>query len=262
MIASSEQSLKNKISVCLQCGQEFRPTHKNQKFCSIACVGISQRKLYICKNCGIEFNLKSGGKGIFCSRECSFDYIHKNKKQKEPKPLVSCVICGSQFKGKGNSKFCSDHCRREFKRIRFKENFVSVKETNLFIEKQCPECGNIFKTNYYAKRKKFCSDECCNRYFQREYKMDRKEQLQKAYIEPVSFKKIYKRDKAICQICGEYVEYDKTPTNPMGATIDHIIPLSKGGLHCMSNCQLAHRRCNSLKGSKIDYFHEEALIGW
>ena len=247
--------------ICHQCGQEFRPTRKIQKFCCIVCVGISQRKLYICKNCGTEFYLKSGGKGIFCSRNCSFDYTHKNKKQGDPKPLVSCVICSSQFCGNKNSKFCSDHCRREFNRIRAKENFVSVRETNSFAEKRCPECGDGFKTNYYAETKRFCSDRCCDRYFEREYKIKRKEQLKKAFVEPVSFKKIYKRDQAICQICGEHVEYDKTPTNPMGATIDHIVPLSKGGLHCINNCQLAHRVCNSLKGDKIVYIHEECFGG-
>jgi len=46
----------------------------------------------------------------------------------------------------------------------------------------------------------------------------------------------------------------------MGATIDHIIPLSKGGLHMMSNCQLAHRRCNSYKGNEIDYIYKTVNI--
>lgn len=32
-------------------------------------------------------------------------------------------------------------------------------------------------------------------------------------------------------------------------TIDHIIPLSKGGLHSWNNIQLAHLSCNSSKGA-------------
>lgn len=33
--------------------------------------------------------------------------------------------------------------------------------------------------------------------------------------------------------------------------IDHITPLSRGGLHVVSNLQLAHPRCNILKGDRL-----------
>jgi 5-methylcytosine-specific restriction endonuclease McrA len=32
-------------------------------------------------------------------------------------------------------------------------------------------------------------------------------------------------------------------------TIDHITPLSEGGLHCYENVQPAHSLCNHVKGS-------------
>jgi 5-methylcytosine-specific restriction endonuclease McrA len=39
----------------------------------------------------------------------------------------------------------------------------------------------------------------------------------------------------------------------MSATIDHIIPIAKGGHPSdMSNLQLAHRACNRLKGTKMN----------
>lgn len=45
----------------------------------------------------------------------------------------------------------------------------------------------------------------------------------------------------LCGICKELVE---------GAyEIDHIFPLSKGGLHTQSNLQLTHSRCNRVKGA-------------
>jgi hypothetical protein len=34
-------------------------------------------------------------------------------------------------------------------------------------------------------------------------------------------------------------------------TLDHVIPLTKGGLHCMENFQLMHRSCNTRKGAKV-----------
>lgn len=52
---------------------------------------------------------------------------------------------------------------------------------------------------------------------------------------------IYKRDKGICQICGDWVQ-------PKHASIDHIIPLIKGGTHTWDNVQLTHKICNLRKG--------------
>lgn len=49
---------------------------------------------------------------------------------------------------------------------------------------------------------------------------------------------------AICGICGKPI------TDMKDCTIDHIRPLSKGGMSTIENCQLAHSRCNLLKGNK------------
>ena len=46
-----------------------------------------------------------------------------------------------------------------------------------------------------------------------------------------------------CQICGKKVSVKPVP-DPKAATIDHIIPIAKGGKHEAKNCQLAHFECN------------------
>ena len=48
------------------------------------------------------------------------------------------------------------------------------------------------------------------------------------------------------------------PSNQWAATVDHIIPLSKDGLHAKANCQLAHRLCNSLKQDTLETYY----ISW
>lgn len=50
------------------------------------------------------------------------------------------------------------------------------------------------------------------------------------------------RDKDICHICKKLVTEN--------FTIDHIIPLSRGGTHTWDNVGLAHNRCNNIKGIK------------
>jgi 5-methylcytosine-specific restriction endonuclease McrA len=59
---------------------------------------------------------------------------------------------------------------------------------------------------------------------------------------------IYDRDGWVCQLCGEKVDKRATWPSLMSASLDHVIPLSKGGTHEPSNCQLAHFICNSRKG--------------
>lgn len=60
---------------------------------------------------------------------------------------------------------------------------------------------------------------------------------------------IFEACKWICQLCGQKVNKKLKFPNPMSPSLDHIIPLSKGGAHIESNCQLAHLSCNKKKNS-------------
>lgn len=53
------------------------------------------------------------------------------------------------------------------------------------------------------------------------------------------------RDGYKCALCPTPFAIDDYPT------IDHWIPLSKGGTWDLENLKLAHKRCNSLKGDKM-----------
>lgn len=62
---------------------------------------------------------------------------------------------------------------------------------------------------------------------------------------------VFERDGWVCQLC--YTEVDKNLKFPERgfATLDHVIPLSKGGSHTYSNVQLAHLSCNQTKSNSI-----------
>ena len=48
----------------------------------------------------------------------------------------------------------------------------------------------------------------------------------------------------LCAICKQVMEYKN-------ATVDHIIPISRGGMNNPNNYQLAHELCNSKKGDRV-----------
>ena len=56
----------------------------------------------------------------------------------------------------------------------------------------------------------------------------------------------------ICGICGKPVDHSLKYPHPMSPTIDHIIPVAKGGHpSSLSNLQISHMGCNRQKSDKI-----------
>ena len=71
-------------------------------------------------------------------------------------------------------------------------------------------------------------------------------------------KKIIYATQSVCAICGRPVDFSLKFPDPMSPTVDHIIPIDKGGHPSdIQNLQLAHFGCNNRKGSKIKPKAEE-----
>ena len=84
------------------------------------------------------------------------------------------------------------------------------------------ERGNLARRNSLQKR----------RLWEREGDLTT-EQLQKLFA-----------NVSHCPMCGR--EFGPR----LKKTLDHIVPLSKGGVHTLSNCQVLCGRCNTKKGAK------------
>lgn len=72
-------------------------------------------------------------------------------------------------------------------------------------------------------------------------------------------KKTILSTQTICGICGNPVDKSLKWPNPLSPTVDHIIPIIKGGHpNDLHNLQLAHWCCNRQKSDKLQQQIREA----
>lgn len=67
----------------------------------------------------------------------------------------------------------------------------------------------------------------------------------------VQVARLAERDGWTCWLCGGEVDPTAPTTSPWRATIDHLVPRSRGGGTEPANLRLAHRRCNNARGSHL-----------
>ena len=66
------------------------------------------------------------------------------------------------------------------------------------------------------------------------------------------FQKVWQRDGGRCQHCRKELDLRlRGGTNELSPELDHIIPISRGGVAAEYNVQLLCRGCNLKKGNKI-----------
>lgn len=68
-------------------------------------------------------------------------------------------------------------------------------------------------------------------------------------VEDVDPLRVFDRDRWKCHLCGRKVDRMLPGIDRLGPTLDHLVPLSEGGEHSYANVRLAHRSCNSGKGT-------------
>lgn len=117
----------------------------------------------------------------------------------------------------------------------------AVPKARLWISGPCAWCGAEF-TVQGQPAARYCSRKCRARSHGKGFHITRRARLA-----------IYARDGATCQLCLEPVDLTLSPGDIWSATLDHIVPQSKGGTHEPENLRLAHLWCNSVRGDETYY---------
>ncbi len=68
-----------------------------------------------------------------------------------------------------------------------------------------------------------------------------------AVVGPVDLVALWTGD---CGICGSTLDASLKWPDPFSKSVDHILPLARGGSHTQENIQWAHLACNTTKGAR------------
>lgn len=229
-------------SRCTSCGDNVVASGP-RKLCGKCLAVFRQKESFVCFYCG-KLTPVPGGKCAkkFCSLKCYSDCAKEMQAgQKIAASIIRlaerfqgflrrsvrrqqaggglCFACGSEkplVAGKGRySRFCSEECRQESKRTKARI--------------QRPKGSRKHTTR--AKK----------RGLPRQYS--------------ITLYKVAERDEWVCRLCNQIVDGKVDSWHPMAGCIDHIVPINlKANTqhgHVWNNVQLAHRKCNELKGCSL-----------
>ena len=184
-----------------------------------------------CLQCGQSFDVSPNTIGKYCSRSC----YHQARER-----LITCERCGKQFKRRDSasrpSRFCSNACKR----------------TGWDEPKPCAYCGATF-TPTHRREQQHCSSQCAS-LFRHESDLRSGKRIARRLrmrCHKTLTDAVVARDGAICHLCTKPIDLTLSGHDLMGLTIDHVIPIARGGSHTLDNLKPAHRTCNARKSSRM-----------
>ena len=158
---------------------------------------------------------------------------------------LGCTVCGVVFYDNLKdhfglkSSYCSRQCMEE-------ADLVCI---------ACDRVHKIYRPFAYWKLSGICSNECYEL-----FKSDRKyvhAMRRRAELADINFdasvtrRKVFERSQGLCYICGVKTLWSSDLVFESSlATVDHVIPISKGGNHEWDNVRNCCLGCNIRKGAR------------
>lgn len=181
-----------------------------------------------------------------CSRRCHH-WVKRNPGAPHPSAAKrACARCGIPINDRDvRSAFCSNTCRdREYAGCVVNE------------QRLCGFCGQMFLT--LRKTSQFCGRECSAA---AEYAANKADYLRRAKadrarrrgarVETFPHEEVFERDGWVCYLCNELVDREAIWPAPLMPSLDHVVPISRGGEHSRANTRCAHLVCNLRKGDRL-----------
>lgn len=253
------------MSSCKICNADTTSTKRGRPklYCSSNCQYIfyhgrpRSSTVKTCQVCFKQFQqLGAGAPRKVCSQKCRKTRDAQLSKARYLKKSYSktCVMCSSGFQAKAiNQNICSEKCRVQRDTRRSRENYYRQHPKGL---KQiiCSWCNKpvIVPSSFTQK---IVSHPQCKE--ERLRKRQRRKAVgrrgYRAALRSLSIEQLGDRDNWTCHICEQSVNPLLPCNDKQGATVDHVMPLSRGGSDELDNLKLAHWICNVRKSNKLEW---------
>lgn len=233
-----------------------------------------------CRGCGTEVQRKRPGARAphFC-KDCAKQRARRHwlspaeqrRRYREAHPPIvtfKCVGCLGEFPRPSlmgpPPLRCAECIRldvvrrhREYRLRRFEQVRVGP----------CELCGRDVERHRLGKRRRFCQH--CRLWRQRAMTAiwrlanpdriraaarraghKRRAAKRGARADSINPRDIFVRDRWKCGICGKKIDARLRYPHRGSASLDHIVPLSRGGDHVRANVRASHLGCNLLRGNR------------
>ena len=267
---------------CRNCKVEFIPNYKGSKTfdCSEECYkeqrkkqnreryrkenGLSDKYDYEvvkkCKVCNADISHMKVN-AMYCSNSCK-QMAGDRRKGHKPKEEYLKIV-GEQRK-KRLARLEIEAKERQKQRAisniaRLLNKEVLRRERVVELTRPCAECGTPFYN--IQPHALTCSPLCSKRRSNRLQRLYNSNRLNEHNIvdKDITLQKLFDKYEGICYLCGKECDFDDKVITEEGYTIvgktypsiEHVIPISRNGLHSWDNVNLAHHYCNTLKSNKI-----------
>ena len=210
-----------------------------------------------CQCCGksLQGLSKTGRARRNCSDQCRNKAANRAKLSPVPKIDLTCELCKAQFVGRSGLRFCSKACRHT-NRIQLQKakrhSTYQKKYPDGLVTATCKWC-NQPRTYEFGKSTPTAYHPKCTVEAQRARYRIKTVKRQGLINKPsrLAADQVVKEHGNNCAICQKPIDLTLKRTSKMGLTVDHWIPLSKGGSDDMSNLRPAHWICNRRKSDTL-----------
>ena len=152
---------------------------------------------------------------------------------------------------------CDEVISRSTSMIRKRKRIICPRCAGMY-GRVCVVCGSVFDASQH--RQVCCSAECTatNRKAKHNVRHDTRLNRSNLVDRDITVAALYERDGGVCHLCGEpcdiedyMIEGTTFIAGESYPSVDHVKPLSRGGLHSWNNVKLAHRSCNRKKSDRL-----------
>jgi hypothetical protein len=247
---------------CQTCNAYIEPNPRGRKrlYCSDPCrpyykppkrAGLSN-----CQVCGKQLADvgKAGRPKRNCSKKCRDTHRAETLKAKR-RSVKACLVCKTEFTtGKKDQRFCSTRCRRTHQADRNKEKHkleMREKYPDGIRTEPCGWCGEPRTFDIRQSTPTAYHPDCTKEAQAARYRIKTVKRQKVKNPNRISHEQVVREYGDKCHICLEPINLELPRTHRLGLTVDHVIPLSKGGKDEMDNLRPAHWICNILKSDKM-----------